>query len=152
MRFPTSGKTAVAALVALPLAAVVLLSIVSQQNATSQTRVKVIDPFALQPIDGFVAIVAPQGQGAARYPGYARTLDLQPPKSVGSKLVLIEGKEVRVPDIPNAPVYAKDLKTIVGHIVMGIGFVPIGTDLSTLSPFEQKNPPPPSLRWGTIPK
>ena len=151
MKFFT-GKKKVLTLLAVPMAAIGALSIVSQQNATGQARVKVVDNFAPRQIDGYVPIVVAGGQGAARYPGYARSADLQPPKSVGSKFVLIGGKETRVPDIPNIPVYSKDLKTVVGHMVMGIGFVPIGTDLSALSPFDQKDIPIPSLPQGTIPR
>lgn len=152
MNFSTRKKT-VLALAAVPLIAVATFTIVGQQTATGQSRVTPIDNFAAQPVDGFVPVVATGGRGTARYPGYARASDLQPPKMVGSKFVVIDGKEVRVPDVPNVPVYAaKDLTTIVGHMVMGIGFVPIGTDLSALSPFDQKDPPLSASIRGTIPK
>lgn len=42
-------------------------------------------------------------------------------------------------EIPTVPVYADDLKTVIGAMVDGVGFVPAGTDPgeSTLTTIEQ---------------
>ena len=47
----------------------------------------------------------------------------------------------QVPQLPDAPVYADDLTTLIGHMVAGRGFVPLGADpLSVpLLPVQQGN-------------
>ena len=145
---PTRSKKKVVIIPAL----LVVLSVVFLQTRGVESQTRGTDEFAPRPVDGYVAIVA-TGTGAARYPGYAKQSDLTPPASVPARTATVNGKPVLVPDIPNVPVYsATDLKTVVGHMVMGIGFVPIGTDLSKLNPFAGTNQPTHPEVANSIPK
>ncbi len=56
--------------------------------------------------------------------GYVPKADLFPPRTTGVHLGP-EGPPLVV------PVYASDLKTIVGHVYPGIGYVPVGAKPST---------------------
>ena len=37
-----------------------------------------------------------------------------------------------LPTLPDIPVYGEDLKTLVGHMVPGKGFIPLGVDPATI--------------------
>lgn len=44
------------------------------------------------------------------------------------------------PDLPPYPVYAEDLRTLVGHMVAGKGFVPLGVDSAAIPNIPVQHP------------
>jgi len=72
-------------------------------------------------VPDFVAVYSRDGESIA---GYV-------PKSylVGSKRFTVVGSR---PEMPEIPVVGDDLKSIVGRMVPGIGFVPAGVDAGSL--------------------
>ena len=77
----------------------------------------------------FIAVAAPDG-GIA---GYVPKAYLFPDVSVAN------GR----PGPTDVPVYGEDLRTLVGHMVAGRGFVPVGVDPLTVPTFQVETAPSP---------
>lgn len=76
-------------------------------------------------VPDYILVLARDGSPA----GYARK-----EQAFGLEPVAL-GKDGRPFDEP-IPVYGEDLSTVVGHMVSGRGFVPIGTDAASVPLFE----------------
>ncbi len=47
----------------------------------------------------------------------------------------MEAVSKQLPKLPDIPVYGEDLKTLVGHMIPGKGFVPLGVDPASVPMF-----------------
>lgn len=75
-----------------------------------------IDPRA---VPDFIAVANPNGDGIVGY--------------VAKEYLFPEPTTARgLPALPDIPVYADDLTTLIGHMVAGRGFVPLGVNPDTV--------------------
>ena len=87
-------------------------------------------PLDMSLVPDFVPAIDRDGNVA----GYVPKEALAPPPR------FVEAEQL--PDLPT-PVYGEDLRTVVGHMVPGKGFVPLGTDRDSIPNFEMSAAPVP---------